>query len=177
MVSAFGTGAVCIWIKMGGGTLCLPYWYVMMKKILSMRSRIYLAQEGYRVLKAYDGLQALEILKTEEVHLILLDVMMPKLDGIHTMMKIRETSSVPIIVLSAKSQDTDKVLGLNLGADDYVAKPFNPLELLARVKSQIRRYTNFGSAEQAESEHIYRTGGLVMNDDRKEVTVDGEPSS
>ena len=136
---------------------------------------IYLAQEGYRVLKAYDGLQALEILKTEEVHLILLDVMMPKLDGIHTMMKIRETSSVPIIVLSAKSQDTDKVLGLNLGADDYVAKPFNPLELLARVKSQIRRYTNFGSAEQAESEHIYRTGGLVMNDDRKEVTVDGEP--
>ena len=124
---------------------------------------IYLAQEGYRVLKAYDGLQALEILKTEE------------LDGIHTMMKIRETSSVPIIVLSAKSQDTDKVLGLNLGADDYVAKPFNPLELLARVKSQIRRYTNFGSAEQAESEHIYRTGGLVMNDDRKEVTVDGEP--
>ena len=134
-----------------------------------------LAQEGYRVLKAYDGLQALEILKTKEVHLILLDVMMPKLDGIHTMMKIRETSSVPIIVLSAKSQDTDKVLGLNLGADDYVAKPFNPLELLARVKSQIRRYTNFGSAEQAESEHIYRTGGLVMNDDRKEVTVDGEP--
>ena len=99
---------------------------------------IYLAQEGYRVLKAYDGLQALEILKTEEVHLILLDVMMPKLDGIHTMMKIRETSSVPIIVLSAKSQDTDKVLGLNLGADDYVAKPFNPLELLARVKSLIR---------------------------------------
>ena len=125
---------------------------------------IYLTQEGYRVLKAYDGLQALEILKTQEVHLILLDVM-----------KIRETSSVPIIVLSAKSQDTDKVLGLNLGADDYVAKPFNPLELLARVKSQIRRYTNFGSAEQAESEHIYRTGGLVMNDDRKEVTVDGEP--
>ena len=95
---------------------------------------IYLTAEGYRVLKAYDGLQALEILKTEEVHLILLDVMMPKLDGIHTMMKIRETSSVPIIVLSAKSQDTDKVLGLNLGADDYVAKPFNPLELLARVK-------------------------------------------
>lgn len=135
---------------------------------------IYLAQEGYRVLKAYDGLQALEILKNEEVHLLLLDVMMPKLDGIHTIMKIRETSSIPIIVLSAKSQDTDKVLGLNLGADDYVAKPFNPLELLARVKSQIRRYTNFGAESEGESEQIYSTGGLVINDDRKEVTVDGE---
>ena len=109
---------------------------------------IYLSQEGYRILKAYDGLQALEILKTEEVHLLLLDVMMPKLDGIHTIMKIRETSSIPIIVLSAKSQDSDKVLGLNLGADDYITKPFNPMELLARVKSQIRRYTNFGAAGQ-----------------------------
>ena len=113
---------------------------------------IYLSQEGYRILKAYDGLQALEILKTEEVHLLLLDVMMPKLDGIHTIMKIRETSSIPIIVLSAKSQDSDKVLGLNLGADDYITKPFNPMELLARVKSQIRRYTNFGAAGQETSE-------------------------
>ena len=136
---------------------------------------IYLSQEGYRILKAYDGLQALEILKTEEVHLLLLDVMMPKLDGIHTIMKIRETSSIPIIVLSAKSQDSDKVLGLNLGADDYITKPFNPMELLARVKSQIRRYTNFGAARQETSEQIYSTGGLVINDDRKEVTVDGEP--
>ena len=136
---------------------------------------IYLSQEGYRILKAYDGLQALEILKTEEVHLLLLDVMMPKLDGIHTIMKIRETSSIPIIVLSAKSQDSDKVLGLNLGADDYITKPFNPMELLARVKSQIRRYTNFGAAGQEASEQIYSTGGLVINDDRKEVTVDGEP--
>lgn len=138
---------------------------------------IYLSQEGYRILKAYDGLQALEILKTEEVHLLLLDVMMPKpkLDGIHTIMKIRETSSIPIIVLSAKSQDSDKVLGLNLGADDYITKPFNPMELLARVKSQIRRYTNFGAAGQETSEQIYSTGGLVINDDRKEVTVDGEP--
>ena len=136
---------------------------------------IYLSQEGYRILKAYDGLQALEILKTEEVHLLLLDVMMPKLDSIHTIMKIRETSSIPIIVLSAKSQDSDKVLGLNLGADDYITKPFNPMELLARVKSQIRRYTNFGAARQETSEQIYSTGGLVINDDRKEVTVDGEP--
>lgn len=136
---------------------------------------IYLVQEGFHVLKAYDGLEALEILKENEVHLLILDLMMPKLDGIHTIMKIREESSIPIIVLSAKSQDTDKVIGLNLGADDYVAKPFNPLELLARVKSQIRRYTDFGSMQQESSERIYRTGGLMINDDRKEVTVDGEP--
>ena len=107
---------------------------------------IYLVQEGFRVLKAYDGEEALEILQREEVHLLVLDLMMPKLDGIHAIMKIREDSSIPIIVLSAKTQDTDKILGLNLGADDYVAKPFNPLELIARVKSQIRRYTNFGTA-------------------------------
>ena len=137
---------------------------------------IYLVQEGFHVLKAYDGEQALEILKEEEVHLLILDLMMPKLDGIHAIMKIREDSSIPIIVLSAKTQDTDKILGLNLGADDYVAKPFNPLELIARVKSQIRRYTNFGSAGEAQNpEKVYSTGGLVINDDRKEVTVDGEP--
>ena len=137
---------------------------------------IYLVQEGFHVLKAYDGEQALEILKKEEVHLLILDLMMPKLDGIHAMMKIREDSSIPIIVLSAKTQDTDKILGLNLGADDYVAKPFNPLELIARVKSQIRRYTNFGSAGEAQNpEKVYSTGGLVINDDQKEVTVDGEP--
>ena len=138
---------------------------------------IYLVQEGFRVLKAYDGEQALEVLKKEEVHLLLLDLMMPKMDGIHAIMKIRQESSIPIIILSAKTQDTDKVLGLNLGADDYVAKPFNPLELIARVKSQIRRYTSFGSASapQEESEKIYRTGDLVINDDRKEVMVDGEP--
>jgi DNA-binding response OmpR family regulator len=136
---------------------------------------IYLVQEGFRVLKAYDGEQALAVLAANEVHLLILDLMMPKMDGIHAIMKIRETSSIPVIVLSAKSQDTDKVLGLNLGADDYVTKPFNPLELLARVKSQIRRYTDFGSLQQEEgSEQIYRSGGLVINDDRKEVTVDGE---
>ena len=136
---------------------------------------IYLTQEGFGVLKAYNGLQALQLLKENEVHLLILDLMMPEMDGIHAIMKIREESSIPIIILSAKSQDTDKVLGLNLGADDYVAKPFNPLELLARVKSQIRRYTDFGSLQQETSEKIYRTGGLMINDDRKEVTVDGEP--
>lgn len=136
---------------------------------------IYLVQEGFRVLKAYDGEQALELLKREEVHLLVLDIMMPKMDGIHAIMKIRENSSIPIIVLSAKTQDTDKILGLNLGADDYVAKPFNPLELIARVKSQIRRYTSFGAGSgETASEKIYCTGGLVINDDRKEVTVDGE---
>lgn len=120
---------------------------------------IYLVQEGFRVLKAYDGEEALEILQREEVHLLVLDLMMPKLDGIHAIMKIREDSSIPIIVLSAKTQDTDKILGLNLGADDYVAKPFNPLELIARVKSQIRRYTNFGTAAEAtpsEPDIFYR---------------------
>ncbi len=137
---------------------------------------IYLAQEGFHVLKAYDGEQALEILKRGNVHLLILDLMMPKMDGIHAMMEIRKESSIPIIVLSAKTQDADKILGLNLGADDYVAKPFNPLELIARVKSQIRRYTSFSQAAGPEaSEKIYSTGGLVINDDRKEVTVDGEP--
>lgn len=136
---------------------------------------IYLMQEGFRVLKAYNGLEALEILKKEEVHLLILDLMMPEMDGIHAIMKIREESSIPIIILSAKTQDNDKVLGLNLGADDYVAKPFNPLELIARVKSQIRRYTNFGTIKDEPEEKVYSTGGLMINDDRKEVTVDGEP--
>ena len=135
---------------------------------------IYLSQEGYRILKAYDGLQALEILQREEIHLLILDIMMPRMDGIRAMLKIREESSIPIIVLSAKSQDTDKILGLNMGADDYVTKPFNPLELVARARSQLRRYTRFGNMPEQE-ENVYRTGGLMMNDDRKEVTVDGEP--
>ena len=135
---------------------------------------IYLKNEGYHVLKAYDGQQAVDILKTEEVHLLVMDIMMPKLDGIRATLKIRETSSIPIIILSAKSEDTDKILGLNIGADDYVTKPFNPLELVARVKSNLRRYTTLGSLEQAESSHIYQVGGLKMNDDTKEVEVDGE---
>ena len=135
---------------------------------------IYLKNEGYNVIKAYDGEQALDILKTEEVHLLVIDVMMPKLDGIRATLKIRETSSIPIIILSAKSEDTDKILGLNIGADDYVTKPFNPLELVARVKSNLRRYTTLGSLEQAENSHVYKVGGLKMNDDTKEVEVDGE---
>ena len=135
---------------------------------------IYLSQEGYRIYKAYDGLRALEILKREEIHLLILDFMMPRMDGIRATLKIREESSIPIIMLSAKSQDTDKILGLNMGADDYVTKPFNPLELVARAKSQLRRYTRLGNMPE-QSEHVYRTGGLMMNDDRKEVTVDGEP--
>jgi len=135
---------------------------------------IYLMQEGYRVLKAYNGIQALEQLNKNEVHLLIIDVMMPRLDGIRATLKIREESSIPIIILSAKSEDTDKILGLNIGADDYVTKPFNPLELVARVKSQLRRYTKLGNMAMEEG-HVYKTGGLVVNDDRKEVSVDGEP--
>lgn len=134
---------------------------------------IYLSQEGYRILKAYDGLQAVEMLEREEVQLLLIDIMMPKLDGLRATLKIREKSSIPIIILSAKSEDADKILGLNIGADDYVTKPFNPLELVARVKSQLRRYTKLGNAMD-DNQKIYQTGGLIMNDDRKEVTVDGE---
>lgn len=136
---------------------------------------IYLSQEGYHILKAYDVLQAIEIMKKEEVHLILLDIMMPNLDGIRATRKIRETSSVPIIMLSAKSEDVDKILGLNIGADDYITKPFNPLELIARVKSQLRRYTQLGNLATEEKEAVYVCGGLVVNDDLKTVTVDGEP--
>ncbi len=135
---------------------------------------IYLTQEGYHILKAYDGMQALKILESEEVHLLILDVMMPRLDGIHATLKIREKHSIPIIILSAKSEDVDKILGLNVGADDYVTKPFNPLELVARAKSQLRRYTQLGGTAKEESETVYETGGLRMNDDLKEVTVDGE---
>ena len=136
---------------------------------------IYLSQEGYHILKAYDGLQAIEIMKKEEVHLILLDIMMPNLDGIRATRKIRETSSVPIIMLSAKSEDVDKILGLNIGADDYITKPFNPLELIARVKSQLRRYTQLGNLATEEKEAVYVCGGLGVKDDLKTVTVDGEP--
>lgn len=135
---------------------------------------IYLSQEGYRILKAYDGVQAVEMLEQEDVQQLLIDIMMPKLDGLRATLKIREKSSIPIIILSAKSEDADKILGLNIGADDYVTKPFNPLELVARVKSQLRRYTKLGNAMD-ENQKIYQTGGLVMNDDLKEVTVDGEP--
>ncbi len=134
---------------------------------------IYLTQEGYKVLKAYDGIEALEVLKNNEVHLLVIDVMMPKLDGLRATLKIRQESSIPIIILSAKSEDADKILGLNVGADDYVTKPFNPLELTARVKSQLRRYTKLGN-KTAVNDLIYQAGGLVINDELKEVTVDGE---
>ena len=134
---------------------------------------IYLSQEGYTVVKAYDGLDALKKLQENEIQLVLMDVMMPGMDGIRTTMKIRETSSVPIIFLSAKSEDVDKILGLNIGADDYITKPFNPLELMARVKSQLRRYTQLGNAAES-GDSIYTVGGLSINDDLKEVTVDGE---
>ena len=137
---------------------------------------IYLSQEGYHILKAYDGMEAIKILESEEVNLlILLDVMMPRLDGIRTTLKIREKNSIPIIILSAKSEDADKILGLNVGADDYVTKPFSPLELVARVKSQLRRYTQLGGTVQKDEDKVYEVGGLRMNDDLKEVTVDGEP--
>lgn len=135
---------------------------------------IYLQQEGYRILKAYDGEQALQVLKENEVHLLIIDVMMPRLDGIRATLKIREESSIPIIILSAKSEDADKILGLNIGADDYVTKPFNPLELVARVKSQLRRYTQLGNAAE-NNRRVYQVGGLVINDDLKEVLVDDEP--
>ena len=135
---------------------------------------IYLTQEGYEVLKAYDGDEAIKVLKSNEVDLLIMDVMMPRLDGIRATLKIRENMSLPIIILSAKSDDADKILGLNIGADDYMTKPFNPLELVARVKSQLRRYTQLGSTARSDNQSEFRTGGLVIRDDLKEVTVDGE---
>ena len=135
---------------------------------------IYLTQEGYEVLKAYDGDEAIKVLKRNEVDLLIMDVMMPRLDGIRATLKIRENMSLPIIILSAKSEDADKILGLNIGADDYITKPFYPLELVARVKSQLRRYTQLGSTARSDNQSEFRTGGLVIRDDLKEVTVDGE---
>ncbi len=134
---------------------------------------IYLSQEGYRIYKAYDGEQAIDILKREDIHLLIMDIMMPKLDGIRATLQIRKTSAIPIIMLSAKSEDSDKILGLNIGADDYISKPFNPLELVARVKSNLRRYTSLGSMNP-DSKSVHRVGGLVINEENKEVTVDGE---
>jgi DNA-binding response OmpR family regulator len=133
---------------------------------------IYLQQEGYQVVKAYDGEQALILLRERTVDLMIIDVMMPKLDGIRATLEARKSSSIPIIMLSAKTEDADKILGLNVGADDYVTKPFNPLELVARVKSQLRRYTTLSNVETVETQ--YEAGGLVINDDLKKVYVDGE---
>lgn len=134
---------------------------------------IYLRHDGYEVIKAYDGIDALNKVKENEIHCMILDIMMPKLDGLMTAGKIRENYNFPIIMLSAKSEDTDKIIGLEFGADDYVTKPFNPLELAARVKSQIRRYAYLGSLEKKESRIV--NGGLVLDKESKEVTVDGEP--
>ncbi len=134
---------------------------------------IYLSQEGYQIFKAYDGEEAIQILEREDIHLLLIDIMMPKLDGIHAMIKIRTFSAIPILVLSAKSEDVDKILGLNVGADDYITKPFNPLELIARVKSSLRRYTMLGSVVPAQ-ETNYSVGALCVDDDAKEVRVEGE---
>ena len=134
---------------------------------------IYLKSDGYRVLTASNGREAIEKLTENSVECVVLDIMMPGMDGLTAMLKIRETHNYPIILLSAKSEDNDKITGLSFGADDYVTKPFNPLELLARVKSQIRRYVSFGSVP--ESEDVLKTGGLVVDRDKKEVTVDGEP--
>lgn len=135
---------------------------------------IYLKQEDMEVVTAYNGREALEVLKETEVHLIILDIMMPELDGIHALLKLREESSIPVILLSAKSEDVDKILGLNVGADDYVTKPFNPLELVARVKSQLRRYTQLG-AMKAPDENLLVNGAITMDREKKIVTVDGEP--
>ena len=134
---------------------------------------IYLSQEGYYVFKAYDGAEALEIINNNDIQLLIIDVMMPKMDVIHAVLELRKKSSIPVIILSAKSEDSDKILGLNVGADDYLPKPFNPLELVARVKSQLRRYTKLGTLAEDESD-IYSVGGLSINDDNKTVSVDGE---
>jgi len=134
---------------------------------------VYLRNEGYTPLLAHDGRQALETLEQNEVHLVLMDVMMPKLDGLSATLEIRRERNIPIIMLSARSEDTDKILGLNMGADDYVTKPFNPLELIARVKSQLRRYTALGSI-QPQSDGVYTVGGLTLDDNHKAVAVDGE---
>lgn len=133
---------------------------------------IYLENEGYKIYKAFNGEEAIETIENHEIHLIIMDIMMPKMDGIRATMKIREENNTPLIMLSAKSEDTDKILGLNLGADDYITKPFNPLELIARVKSQLRRYTTLGSLETRSN--VFQTGGLMIDDESKTVTVDGE---
>ena len=137
---------------------------------------VLLEKEGYQVLKAYDGLQALELAVEKPVQLILMDVMMPRLDGLSAVMKIRERKNIPIIVLSAKSEETDKILGLSMGADDYVTKPYNTAELMARVKSQLRRYFSLGAANGTmPDQDILKNGGLLLNRNTKELLVDGEP--
>ena len=134
--------------------------------------RIYLESDGYNVYCASNGKEAIEVFESNEIHLILMDIMMPEKDGISAMVKLRESSNVPVILLTAKSEDTDKVLGLNVGADDYITKPFNPVEMLARVRSQIRRYTKLGGTKT--SDDVLTIGGISLNDASKTVTVDGD---
>ncbi|MCT4592834.1 MAG: response regulator transcription factor [Anaeromicrobium sp.] len=134
---------------------------------------VYLKNQNYNVFKAYDGKEALEIFEKEEIHLILIDIMMPKLDGTSATIKIREKSTVPIIILSAKSEDMDKIWGLNIGADDYIIKPFNPMELVARVNSNLRRYTSYSNAKELK-ENVIKIGGIELNDESKEILVDGK---
>ncbi len=139
--------------------------------------QIYLESDGYKVFTAFNGKEAIEVFNTNEIHLILMDIMMPVLDGITAMVTLREKSNVPVILLTAKSEDTDKILGLNVGADDYITKPFNPVELLARVRSQIRRYTKLGGNLVQTSVDILTIGGISLNDASKTVTVDGDAVS
>ena len=134
---------------------------------------IFLRSEGIDTIKAYDGIEALKVIEDEDVHLILMDVMMPKLDGIGVTMKVRSEKNIPIIILSAKSEDTDKILGLNVGADDYISKPFNPLELVARVKSQLRRYKTLGRYKEEDDDRIV-INGMILDKGRKEIIIEGE---
>lgn len=137
--------------------------------------KIYLSSENYNLIEAYSGKEAIQKVEENDIHLILMDIMMPDMDGITATVKLRESYNIPIIFLTAKSEDTDKILGLNIGADDYITKPFNPMEVIARVKSHLRRYTMLGGAVNADkNENIYSVGGICVNDDEKKVTVDGE---
>lgn len=133
---------------------------------------IYLENEGYNIFKAYNGIEVLRIIKEKEIHLVIMDIMMPEMDGLRATKRIREVLNIPVIMLSAKVEDTDKIIGLNMGADDYITKPFNPLELIARVKSQLRRFTTLGGIETKKD--VFTTGGLLVDDGCKQITVDGE---
>ena len=141
---------------------------------LAYKEIVNLKKEGYNIIKAYNGNEALEKVKENEIHLIILDIMMPEKDGLETLEELRKDKSIPVILLSAKSEDYDKIGGLNQGADDYITKPFNPLELIARVNSQIRRYVSLGAMEKKDNKQIYRTGELILDDETKKVTVDGK---
>ncbi len=145
------------------------------EKDIAAAIEVYLKNQNYNVYKAYNGMEALEIFEREQIQLILMDIMMPKMNGIEATLKIRESSNVPIIFLTAKSEDADKIMGLNIGADDYITKPFNPMELLARVNSCLRRYINFSNNNATDKENTIRIGGIELNDMCKEVSVDGVP--